>query len=63
MNAQTIFYLKLDAKKKACEIMIESCKSDAKNYPHKADFFVSEIVRFETKLTTINEIIKDYLND
>ena len=63
MNKQTIFLIKLNAKQQAFQMMIESCKEDVKKYPHKADFFKSEIERFKAKLDVTNEIIKDYLND
>jgi hypothetical protein len=61
MNTNTVFYLKLIAKKNAYKIMIESCLKDVVDYPHKSEFFTEEAKRFEEKLKTTEEIINDYL--
>jgi hypothetical protein len=61
MNTNTVFYLKLIAKKNAYKMMIESCLKDAVAYPHKSEFFTEDAKRFEEKLKTTEEIINDYL--
>jgi len=61
MNKQSVFYLKLIAKKGAYEIMIQDCQNDADKNDHKREFWLSEVDRFKAKLATVEEIINDYL--
>ena len=61
MNTQSVFYLKLIAKKNAYEIMIEDCQNHADNNDHKREFWLSEVDRFKAKLATVNEVINDYM--
>jgi len=61
MNKQSVFYLKLIAKKNAYKVMIEDCQKDADKNDHKKEFWLSEVDRFKAKLVTTEEIINDYL--
>jgi len=65
MNKQTLFHVKLIAKKQALESIIEDTINhiNDERYPSSKDFFVNSLVRYEAKLETVNEIIEEYLNN
>tara|TARA_R110001592_G_scaffold44370_1_gene142838 strand:- start:581 stop:778 length:198 start_codon:yes stop_codon:yes gene_type:complete len=65
MNKQTKFQIKLIAKKNALESIIEDTLNhiNDKRYPSTRDFFITQKVRYEAKLETVNQIIEDYLSN
>ena len=64
MNKQTLFHVKLIAKKQALESIIEDTINHINDERHPATkaFFVNSLVRYEAKLETVNQIIEEYLN-
>ena len=65
MNKQTLFHIKLIAKKQALESIIEDTLShiNDEKFPSTKDFFLNSLVRYEAKLETVNQIIEEYLNN
>ena len=65
MNKQTLFHIKLIAKKQALESIIEDTFNHIfdERYPSSKDFWLKEIIRYEAKLETVNQIIEEYLNN
>ena len=65
MNKQTLFHVKLIAKKQALESIIEDTLNhiNDERYPVTKNFWLKEEISYRAKLDLINEIIEEYLNN
>jgi len=65
MKKETKFYMTLLGKRNALKSMIEDAVNhiNDKRYPSTKEFFVTQKIRYEAQLETVNQIIEDYLNN
>ena len=65
MNKQTLFHIKLIAKKQALESIIQDTLNHINDvrYPSTKNFWLKEEISYRAKLDLINEIIEEYLNN
>jgi hypothetical protein len=65
MNKQTLFHIKLIAKKQALESIIQDTLNLINNirYTSTKNFWLNQEIIYRAKLDVINEIIEEYLNN
>ena len=65
MNKQTLFHIKLIAKKQALESIIQDTLNliNDVRYTSTKNFWLSQEIIYRAKLDVINEIIEEYLNN
>ena len=65
MNKQTLFHIKLIAKKQALESIIQDTLNliNDVRYTSTKNFWLNQEIIYRAKLDVINEIIEEYLNN
>ena len=65
MNKQTLFHIKLIAKKQALESIIQDTLNliNDVRYTSTKNFWLNQEIIYRAKLDLINEIIEEYLNN
>jgi hypothetical protein len=65
MNKQTLFHIKIIAKKQALESIIQDTLNliDDVRYTSTKNFWLNQEIIYRAKLDLINEIIEEYLNN